>query len=370
MNLSNITDTLRVLQGWYKNAVSLGRLVGENSYSDLTKETKVEPWVIVSKNCVGLDQLGDIMQGVLNYTIADYGQVVALFGKIDNIQVRRTLGAFNPNRDGSSGALLASLNLENRDSRADRFSLPMSSIPTLEASGGKAPQQSGGVSGKDIETEARNMSVGKLVDIPFTVGTDQEGKEIRVTMPIQFRLLASFVSSPSLLGILGTGTDDTGFWARFERARDGGISPAVDFLAAQDMIQEKRKLMYSDDGRMLQKILARKEANKRAALATRTPSLATLSNIFIITEDEAKELQNRMGGRTLDDEGTRNKIFHNVAASTLIVIDRSWNTVKFYQRGFAQPTELDFKQLKAQASGKGPDLMDMFKQFNMGLPLN
>lgn len=361
MNLTNVSNTLQVLQSWYNKAVRLGRIVGDNSYSDLTKETKVEPWVIVSKDCIGIEAMPDIMQGVLNYVIADYAQAVALFGKIDDIKVRRALGVFNPNRDASAGALLASVNLESYSAKAMQFSLPIGSVPTVEANGV-------GVSGKDIQDEARNMSVGKLVEIPFTTGVSNEGKPVQVTLPIQFRLLASYINSPSMINILASGQDDTGFWARFERARYGGVKEALDFLTAQDMIEEKRKILYSDDGRILQKILSRKDANKRAAIASRSPSLATLSNIFIITEAEAKALEARIG-RKLDNEDAREILFRNVAASTLIVVDRNWNNVTFYHRGFDRPSVLDFKQLKSQASGKGPDLMDMFRQFNLGMPI-
>lgn len=369
MNLSNIANTLQVLQSWYNKAVKFGQIVGENSYSDLTKETKVEPWVIVSKDCLGLEIMPDIMQGTLNYTIADYSQAVNLYGKVEDIRVRRALGTFNPNRDGSGGALLANLNLESRNPRANMFSLPISTVPTMEATG--APPQQGrtaGATNKDIQEDARNMSVGKLVEIPFTTGIGEDGKPTTVTLPIQFRLMVSYASSPSLMNILAAGQDDTGFLARFERARDGGISPALDFLLAQDMIEAKRKVLYSEDGRMLQQILSRTANNKRAALATRTPSLATLSNIFIITEGEAKELESRLG-RKLDQESAREQIFRNVSASTLIVIDRNWNNVTYYQRGFERPSVLDFKQLKSQSSGKGPDLMDMFRQFNLGMPI-
>lgn len=361
MNLTNVSNTVQMLQSWYNKAVRLGQIVGDNSYSDLTKETKVEPWVIVSKECIGIEAMPDIMQGVLNYVIADYAQAVALFGKIDDIKVRRALGVFNPNRDASAGALLATVNMESYSDKAMKFSLPIGTVPTVEANGV-------GVSGKDIQDEARNMSVGKLVEIPFTTGVNSEGKAIQVTLPIQFRLLASYINSPSMINILANGQDDTGFWSRFERARYGGVKEAMDFLTAQDMIEEKRKILYSDDGRILQKILSRKDANKRAAIASRSPSLATLSNIFIITETEAKALEARMG-RKLDNEDAREIMFRNVAASTLIVIDRNWNNVTFYHRGFDRPSVLDFKQLKTQAAGKGPDLMDMFRQFNLGMPI-
>lgn len=369
MNIGNVTSTLKVLQDWFSRAVKLGQVVGENSYSDLTKETKVEPWVIISKDCLGVEAMPDIMQGVLSYTIADYAQAVALFGKIDDIKVRRALGTFNPNRDGSGAALLANLNLENRDPLADKFCLPISSVPTLEASNGSPPQgRSSGISSKDVLDEARNMSVGKLVDIPFQTGVGSDGRPCTVTLPIQFRLLASYIASPSMLNILAVGRDDTSFTSRFERARDGGISTAMDFLLAQDMIEAQRKVLYSDDGKVLQQILSRKEASKRAALAARSPSLATLSNIFIISESEAKDLEQRMG-RNLDSSAAREQIFRNVAASTLIIVDRGWSNVTFYHRGYDRPTVMDFKQLKSQSSGKGPDLMDMFRQFNLGMPV-
>lgn len=370
MNLTTITSTIGVLSSWYNKAVKFGQVVGENSLSDLTKETKVQPLVIVSKDCVGVDAMPDIIQGLLNYTIADYMQGVAIFGKIDDIKVRRALAAFNPARDGSSGALLAMVNLESLSAAPMAYSLPIGVAPTLEAKEPKDGDASGKkFNSKELQEEARNLSVGKMVDVEFvTAPVGGDGKPCTVTLPIQFRLLTSFANSSSVMNLLTSGKDDTGFWARFERARDGGISPFIDFLLAQDMIQEKRKVMYSEDGRMLQTVLNRAAANKRAAIATRTPSLQTLANTYIITEREAAELK-AVFGNDLDRESVRETIFRNVYASTLVVVDRQWNLVTFWHRGMDSGVTLDFKQLKAAAQGKGPDLMDMLKSFNLGAPV-
>ena len=365
MNITNIGSTIQMLGAWYNKAIKLGRVVGDNSLSDLTRETKVEPLVILSKDCIGIDAMSDVMQGLLNYQIADYVQAVALFGNIDNIQVRRALAAFNPNRDGSAGALLTAVSNEAYTEAATRFMLPMGSVPVMESKGTPQQDRGGRFSGKELQDEAKNMSVGKMIDVQFT----PSGQNCTpVTLPIQFRLLASYVNSSSLLNLLSNGVDDTGFIARFQRAMDGGISPFMDFLLAQDMIEEKRKLLYSDDGKVLQKILARAGANKRAALASRTPSLATLSNIFVMTSAEADDLGSRMG-RPLSSEAAREQIFRNVFASTLVVVNPEWTQVTFYHRGYSIPLTLDFKQLKASGGSKGPDLMDMFRQFNMGMPI-
>lgn len=367
MNPSNISSAIQILSLWYNKAIKLGRITGDNSLSDITKETKVEPLVILSKDCIGVDAMPDIMQGLLNYTIADYTQAVAIYGKISDINVRRTLGTFNPNRDGSAGALLATVNLESLSDKALQFSLPVGGIPTMEADGDLPQNFKGGkLNTKELQEEAKNMSVGKLVEVTFSVpGAD--GKVIPVAMPIQFRLMSSYINSASMVNILTNGVDDTGFFARFERARDGGISPFVDFILAQDMIEEKRKLMHSDDGKLMQKIQARIANNKRAALATRTPSLATLSNIFIMTEREAKEINHRLGS-PITSASVREQIFRNVAASTLVVVDPQWTQVTYWHRGYDTAVTLDFKQLKSSSGGKGPDLMDMFRQFNLGMP--
>lgn len=365
MNLTNITGTMQLLQNWYQKATKLGQVVGDNSLSDLTRETKVEPLVILSKDTIGIEAMPDIMQGLLNYQVADYAQAVALYGAIEDIRVRRMLASLNPSRDGSAGALIAMANLESYSDAAMRFSLPTGNTPTLEAKGDKGPpQKDARTSSKDLLEESKNMSVGKLVDIAFK----PEGVEKAVVIPIQFRLLSSYVNSNSMLNLLSNGVDDTGFWARFERASDGGISKFMDFFLAQDMVEEKRKLLYSDDGKVLQKILARASANKRAAIASRTPSLANLANIFVITDSEAKALESRLS-RKLDSEAAREQVFRNVFASTLVIVSQQWNQVTIWHRGYDTEVTLDFKQLKASTSGKGPDLMDMFRQFNLGMPI-
>lgn len=365
MNLVNVSGTLQLLAGWYNKAVKLGRVVGDNSLSDLTSQTKVEPLVTISKDCIGIEAMPSIMQGLLNYTIADYIQAVAIYGKVDDVRVQRALGAFNPNRDGSAGAMLASVSMESLSPLAMKFSLPMGGIPTMEAKGGTPNEKGAKFNTKELQEEAKNMSVGKLVEVEFTPATENAKA---VTMPIQFRLMASYVNSSSMINILTNGTDDTGFWARFERARDGGISGFMDFIMAQDMIEEKRKLMYSDDGKLMQKIAARAAANKRAAIASGVPSLASLSGIFILTKREAQELASRLG-RGLDSASTREQIFRQVAASTIVVVDPDWTSVSFWHRGYDTALELDFKQLAASGGSKGPDLMDMFRQFNMGMPI-
>lgn len=366
-------------------------LYTDNSLSDLTKLTKVEPLVIISKECMGMDIMPDLMNGLLNYTIADYSQAAAILGMVTDVRVVRILDKLNPARDKTGLLIMAEATNESyygaeikNDSKRFQFSLPvetMESKVTTEKDSGKSPS--------NASTESTALAVGKLVDITINVTgpggptngtkTIKNGKnsmEVPLTgneantvkMPINFRLIPRFISSPQMLRIIGHGTDDTGLITRFERAVDGGISPFIDFILAQDLIQERRKALISDQTQTMQDIVNRVNTSKRIGVMTNNASLATLSNIFIVTESERDSLESQFGNK-LKSASVRERIFQNVAASVLVIVDRQWNTVTFWHRGYDNPSTVSFKELKLSGN-KAPDLMDQLKSFNLGMPIS
>ncbi len=54
----------------------------------------------------------------------------------------------------------------------------------------------------------------------------------------------------------------------------------------------------------------------------------------------------------------------------IAVVDREWERVTFYTRGMAAATDLSFKEIKSANKGKGPDILDLMKSFNQGLPIS
>lgn len=357
MNLNMISSAFQQLVKFYNQAQRYMGLYKDTSLADLTRLTKVEPLVVISRDCMGLDIMPDLMLGTLNYTISDYTQATEILGKVKDIQVIKTLDKLNPNRDSTGMLLMAEVSNESMTPAALSFSLPTETNESRTLT----------VEARDNSADSTVLAVGKQVNVSIAINT-ANGEERVVQVPIAFRLIPRYVSSPQVQRIIGYGVDDTGLIARFQRARDGGIAPFMDFIMAQDLIQEKRKAMIQDDSRVLQEIMTRVATNKRYGLLTNNPSLVTLSNIFVITESEQKALESKFGG-SMQSAAVRNRMFENVSASTIIVVNRAWNMVYFYQRGFDSPSEISFKELKVGAS-KAPDLMDQLKSFNLGMPIS
>lgn len=358
MNINLVSSTFQTAVRLYNQAQHYMGLYTDRAMSDITRLTKVEPLVIVSKDCFGLDIMPDLQQTILNYVIADYSQAVNILTKVKDIQVIRVLDKLNPSRDATGMLLSTAVTNESMTPAALNFSLPTERklAVTMEAKG-SSPLE-----------EAASLGVGKLVNID--IGFNNElGHEATAKIPVQFRLLPGFVNAAQMVSILGYGTDDTGVIARFQRAVDGGIAPFMDFIMAQDLIDEYRKAAIKDDSRTLQKIMSRVTTNKKFGLLTNNPSLATLSNIFVITEAERKSLESKFGGK-ITNKAMRDRMFQNVYASLIVVVDREWNTATFWDKGLDSAATLNFKDLKTSSQGKGPDLFEMMKSFNMGMPLS
>lgn len=358
MNINLVSSTFQTAVRLYNQAQHYMGLYTDRAMSDITRLTKVEPLVIVSKDCFGLEIMPDVQQTLLNYVIADYLQAVNILTKVKDIQVVRILDKLNPSRDATGMLLSTAITTESMKPQALQYSLPTERrcVITTEAKG-SSPLE-----------EAASLGVGKLVNVE--IGYNNElGQECTSKIPVQFRLLPGFVNASQMVNILGYGTDDTGMIARFQRAVDGGIAPFMDFIMAQDLIQEYRKAAIKDDTRTLQKIMSRVQTNKKFGLLTNNPSLATVSNIFVITEAEQKTLESKFGGK-MTSRAMRDRMFNNVFAAQVVVVNREWNTVTIWDKGLDLPATLSFKDIKTSNQGKGPDLFEMMKSFNMGMPLS
>lgn len=346
------SSTVQTLIKGLRTVLLMNKTAGDSALSDLTKLTKVEPLVVISKELMGLEVMPSVLNGLLSFTIADYLQAVDILGKVKDVELIRQLEKLNPDRDAQG-----SLMILTAETRANKFSLGTDTrVATMEAKG-------------PIDEEAVNLAVGKLVDVDFTFNVGPEKEQRTTKLKIAFRLMPRFVSNTSVVKLLGWGTDDTSFGARKERADYGGIRPFIDFILCQDLIEEARKAAFNDDTQILNMIMERVAQNKKYGLITMNPSLVTLSNIFIITEAERIQLEAKFGGK-LETKGVRDRVFQNVSASTLVIVDRQYNNVVFWKKGASGSSTFSFKELKNSSNGKGPDIMDMLKGFNMGMPIS
>lgn len=339
------------------------------SLPEITKLTRVEPLTILSKDCMNLDYIQDVNSSALNIFCAYYLQAVAMLTKVNDVNVVRTLDSLNPDRD-STGFLLhekatrdnAKFQLErnafesisNMSLESYKHSLPTAQVPALEADD------------KNDLQSVSNLSVGKLLDVEIAYnksGTDNEMQKVK--LPVSVRLMVSVIPNSTITHLLTYKTEDNSVVERWHAWRGGRIDFIKDLIFCQDLIDEYKKAHINDDSGTMQEIMRRVNNSKKFGLLTKNPSLVSASNIFIMSEEVAREVEQKLGGK-LSNAKVREKAFDNTYAMMLVVVDREWDRVTFYTRGISASTDLSVKEIKAANKSKGPDIADMLRAMQSG----
>lgn len=358
------------------------------SLVDVTKLARVEPLTVVSNDCLTLEYLPDVLQTLLNMFAAYYLQAVAIGASVDSVKVIKTLDRLNPDRDG--GGLLFGMeslkDIVNIAQESYKYRLPTSfNQHALEAEQARL-QQPGDRSDRNnagngevndpakVINELTNLAVGKLINVEIgtnaPAGMDEHGNPLVVnkkfTIPVTIRLVPTSISTRSIQHILALKTEDSTLAERFHAWRSGRISFIKDLILCQDMIDEHKKALMGDEAGVYSEIIRRVNNAKKFGLLTMNPSLVSASNLFVISEQVAKDLEMKLGGR-LSNARIRAKAFENTYAMIIVVLDREYERITFYHRGIAQATEVSLKDIKAASKSKGgPDIMDIFKSLSQG----
>lgn len=334
------------------------------SLAEVTKLTRVEPLCIISNSAANNEVISDVVQSILSLNVAYYLQAVDLLTKIKDVEVVRILDKLNPNRDSSA------LFFTSEDISSDKgifpYSLATAGFAKFIESIPKTAAENKPSSPEDAMAMA-NLSVGKLINVNIctkVVNKDtEEEREINVTFPVNFRLICSRISDNSIVSILAMKHDDTSFVERAHGVMSGRLAFWRDFVMCSDMITEYKRAAMKDETKTLAEIQRRANNAKKFGVMTKNPSLVTASNIFVLTSEAARLLEARLGGR-LNDVRTRNKAFEGTYAFIIAVIDSDFMTVTFHIRDIEKSTTVGFKDLKTASKGKGPDIMDLFRQMS------
>lgn len=207
--------------------------------------------------------------------------------------------------------------------------------------------------------ELSDLSVGKLFTVEITDGLH------KASIPVSIRLMASQLPTNNLVNILAMNNQDTSVKERYYAWKEGRIEFIKDLVLCQDLIDEHKKNLMNDKTGIYSEILSRRRKNQVSGLVTANPSVATASNIVIMTDDTVDQLQMKINGK-LSDFKTREKVFKETYVMIMAVIDKKWNRITFYHRGIATHTELGMSDLKASSRGNGPDVTEILKAFTAG----
>jgi hypothetical protein len=336
---------------------------GADSLVGYTAPARVEPLCLIDDSLTFSDMLPTTMQSLLNLFTGYYLQAFALSANVGNINVIQQLDRLNPNRDPASAFVGAygsdALGLESISDLTHRLPYPGDKRNTsdralrisMEAEGGKAP-------GDEIK-QLTNLSVGKLVNVEIKDGTN------KAVIAVSIRLLANAISPKAMTHILSAGGKDVSFKERLHQVRSGEIQFVRDLILCQDLIDEHKKHLANDKDGFYEAILRRRTGNALASALTGNYSVATSSNLAVISTETATQVEMAVGGR-LSDYKVRQKIFEKSYLMLLVVVDTSRNRAKFYHRGIPEATDVSERDMKASEKGGGADVNDILAAYRLG----
>jgi hypothetical protein len=328
------------------------------SLVEVSKATRVEPVALIDQRVEHLPYMTDVMQSVNSIFSAYYMQAVSLLVNVDKIDVIKLLDRLNPSRDGSLSISMAShssvdvlMKEESYKTQLPFFDKPLG----LENWGLEA-----GVSdnAKEIR-ENVNLSVGKLLQV--TIGHGDQ----KATFPVNVRLIATSTDPELIRDVLTIKARDTSLSARWHLYRAGQIEFVKDFIFCQDLIKSHKQALIKDKKQQFSEILKRRKDNGVAALLSGQSSLATISNIMVISDATRKEIERAEGFR-FSDAKARDKLMEDTYTMILVVVDAEYERVTIYHQSISLPTEVTVRQIKSANKGGGTDITELLNAFREG----
>ena len=336
-----------------------------DSLLDYTRAARVEPIVVIDSSILFHAMLPDLMQSLQSMFAGIYMQAIAISTTVGKIEVHRHLDRLNPSRKpldsavDAAGWILAAENYQiGLPSPSKRVALEsidgiLGYDPKVESSSGF-----GRDSAKELK-EVTNLSVGKMLMVEITDGLH------KATIPVSIRLKASSLPAEGLVHILNNEKKDNSVKERYHAWRAGEIEGIRDFVFCRDLIMAHRKKLMSDKEGLYSKMLAKRRANQLSTIVSANPSLATASNMVIVSSATIKELEKEISGR-FSDYKTREKLLENTTIFIVAVVDTGYDRVTIYSLGTPDTTEISAQDLKAANKGSGPDVSDILKAYQVG----
>lgn len=352
--------------------------VGEPlSIADVTKIARVEPITIVSSNLTGTKELYNILHGVLNIYSAYYLQAISILSaQLADVRILKILDKTNPDRDiktlltsGYTAFESFSENIKTLSLENAKYSLPMISSNKKISTEAIFDEDQNVLttSVHKIDTfEKLGAAIGKVMDVRFTVKKEGEHDASEISIPVVVKLDTMIIPSDVVGSILSMNEQDITFGARFREAISGRIRFIKDFILCSDLIKSQKKTMIKDPTGYYNQLLKRINNSRLYSAISGNISLAGISSIFVISEEDENEIQKKIGGK-LTNQKTREIVFDNISAMAIVVVDRSWERVSIYIRdidGFSQNSFDDFKSASDKSSGV--QIQDILKSFSLG----
>lgn len=337
-----------------------------DSLIDYTRVARVEPITLIDNDLMFYEDLGEVTQSLQAIFSGYYLQAIAISTNVGNVETMRHLDKLNPSRSvvdsatNSLGWVMATEAYKHRLPTYDQITPALEAMVLGVDTAKDKADHSVGLGRDTLATskELSNLSVGKMLAVEITDGKNS------ATIPVSIRLIATALPSDSLIHILSVGNQDTSVKERYHAWRAGRLEFIRDLVMCQDLIDAHTSNLMSSD-QVYSNMLKRRKGNRLSTLVSGNPSVATASNLAVISSTSAEALELKVNGK-LSSFNTRQKIFEATYLMILVVVDKEWGQVTFYHRGIPQPSQLSIRDLKSANKGTGPDVGEILKAYRLG----
>jgi hypothetical protein len=358
-----MSNNFQSLQDAVRTCVDAWKAGRTDSLIDFTKPTRVEPIALIDAAVMANDMLPDLMQSFLSIFTGYYLQAVSVMATVGKVKVLRELERLNPERDLLENVATSNYFVMAKENYVDRLPFPLRST-ALEADDAQAQKDVAamGINKDAIATakELTNLSVGKLINVEIQDGGN------KANIAVNVRIIASSVPTKTLIHILTLEGEDKSWKDRMRGFFSGRLKAVRDMVFCQDLIDAHRKNLMADKDGAYTTIAKRATGNALATIVSGggNASVATASNMVIMSEATAQELELAMAGR-LSDFHAREKMLRETTIMLMGVIEPGFERVTIYHRGIALPTEVGLRDLRT-AKGNGPDVGDILRAYQIG----
>jgi len=352
------------------------------SLADISKIARIEPITLISSNLAGNKELYNILHGVLNIYAAYYLQAVhILSAQLADVRILKILDKTNPDRDlktllasgytayesfGSSSKNIKTLSLEGCQFKlpmlkSDKTELAMEDIFNEDDTNSLTSSM------RKLDTfEKLGSAVGKVIELKFNVKAkeDSKGKPDEVTIPVVVKLDNMVIPSEVIDRIITSNKDEITLGSRFKDAISGRISFIKDFLLCSDLIKAQKKTMIKDPTGYYNQLLKRINNSRLYSALSGNISLAGISSIVVISEQDEQEVQKLIGGK-LTNQKTRDIVFDNTSAMMIVVVDSEWERVSIYVKDIDGFSQNSFDSFKPMADKGNNNITDILKAFSL-----
>lgn len=325
-----------------------GTLRGK-SYADANRLATLEPYLTYSRDLQHEDYLEPLEQLALTIFVSYYLVAVQSVASINRAKVIKVLSAVNPD----VGLESFSMSLDNLRE------LPMLA---LEKKKKKGYTIGGKVTGKDGAT-----AIGKEVEITITpTHKDKNDKKIKkYTISTFVKMINIPIDNDVIAGQLSLKRKDNDFSERWMKYRAGRISFWEDFIFAEDLIEEEKRLHAHPDAEVFGKIKDRHRAGLLKTVRGKGDSFGVGSNVIIISQDvlnkvEIQAKHSITSGTMLDE------IFAGLGFMMLFVVDREEEIVTMYFKNINKGSVHTIKSIKKLNGDKkeGPDILSIIRDLS------